>query len=425
MQFMGWSLTIHIRSFTLLLLLLLHICVNGKWDYCIREDKDYQGGDIKMKSNVDNVADCVAICQAHPSCILISYQAEFKRCWAKNAEIVGNYNDKPGIRSVRMSCIQYATTGFLENVATKGIASQVDDYNPSLGSAKLAIDGDTGGTYQSNQVSHTATRGTDAWWKVSLPHPYFVRRIVIYGRTDCCIERMDGVTVKLDDTLIGTIQYTNGKTVYELSNVDTSGSEVKIVGGSSYVHLAEVQVLSAETKTSFPTVDIPDKSYCYKRGISLHGGDMTTLSLSTIADCLAQCQKTSGCIGITTNTSTANTCTLKDSTSSGEQPDCKTCLSVRVSCVTEENRCLFDHSSLLSSNEEKHPYSTVEDCKEKCDSSDTPCLGFTVLSGEGEESGCYLKHGILTKLEHAVLGSASYFRNQENNQCYKPGMCTQ
>lgn len=51
---------------------------NFTGDYCIREGKDYLRGDIGMISDVNNILDCVVICQADPRCILISYQAEVR-----------------------------------------------------------------------------------------------------------------------------------------------------------------------------------------------------------------------------------------------------------------------------------------------------------------------------------------------------------
>ena len=52
--------------------------------------------------------------------------------------------------------------------------------------------------------------------------------------------------------------------------------------------------------------------------------------------------------------------------------------------IAEEDECLFQHSSLVASTDTKLPYSTVRDCKDKCDSSKQPCLGFTVVSGDGQ-----------------------------------------
>ena len=49
--------------------------------------------------------------------------------------------------------------------------------------------------------------------------------------------------MNIDDTLVGTIQYVVNITIYEFTNVDVRGSEVKIVGGKSVLQLAEVQVI--------------------------------------------------------------------------------------------------------------------------------------------------------------------------------------
>ena len=52
------------------------------------------------------------------------------------------------------------------------------------------------------------------------------------------------MTVNIDGTLVGTIQYVENVTMFEFTNVDARGSEVKIVGGKSVLQLAEVQVLA-------------------------------------------------------------------------------------------------------------------------------------------------------------------------------------
>ena len=59
------------------------------------------------------------------------------------------------------------------------------------------------------------------------------------------------MTVNIDGNLVGTIQYVENVTIYEFTNVDVRGSEVKIVGGKSVLQLAEVQVLAPGSLCNF------------------------------------------------------------------------------------------------------------------------------------------------------------------------------
>ena len=51
--------------------------------------------------------------------------------------------------------------------------------------------------FRENSMTHTTTRGSTAWWKVTLDQTYLVDKIHIYNREDCCQQRIDGVTVYL------------------------------------------------------------------------------------------------------------------------------------------------------------------------------------------------------------------------------------
>ena len=46
----------------------------------------------------------------------------------------------------------------------------------------------------SNSVTHTERSG-NMWWEVDLGRVYNIQSINIYGRTDCCDDRIDGARV--------------------------------------------------------------------------------------------------------------------------------------------------------------------------------------------------------------------------------------
>ena len=45
-------------------------------------------------------------------------------------------------------------------------------------------------------VTHTNRQGAQ-WWEVDLGRVYKIHHIVIYGRTDCCSERIQGARVSI------------------------------------------------------------------------------------------------------------------------------------------------------------------------------------------------------------------------------------
>ena len=51
-------------------------------------------------------------------------------------------------------------------------------------------------TVFSGSVTHTNRQGAQ-WWEVDLGRVYKIHHIVIYGRTDCCSERIQGARVSI------------------------------------------------------------------------------------------------------------------------------------------------------------------------------------------------------------------------------------
>ena len=65
------------------------------------------------------------------------------------------------------------------------------------------------------------------------------------SRTDCCAERINGVTVYVGDHLVGTVEWVDGVEVYEFPGLAAVGREITVVGmqGGDTLELVEVQVL--------------------------------------------------------------------------------------------------------------------------------------------------------------------------------------
>ncbi|MDF1799026.1 MAG: discoidin domain-containing protein [Planctomycetota bacterium] len=61
-----------------------------------------------------------------------------------------------------------------------------------------AVDGDVNGVFLEGSVTHTIDN-LEAWWEVDLGKAYPIDRVVVWNRTDCCSERLEGFTLQLFD----------------------------------------------------------------------------------------------------------------------------------------------------------------------------------------------------------------------------------
>lgn len=85
-----------------------------------------------------------------------------------------------------------------QNIATSGVAKQ--SSTGFSGPAKLAIDGNTNGDYNTaKSTTHTAV-SKDPWWEVDLQQVSPVNRLVLWNRTDSNLQaRLDGFRIQLLD----------------------------------------------------------------------------------------------------------------------------------------------------------------------------------------------------------------------------------
>ena len=68
-----------------------------------------------------------------------------------------------------------------------------------------AVDGTTNGLYIFNSCTHTAIE-TDPWWRVELPGPHMITKVVLYNRIDsCCTQRLSPVYVYVQESSIDTL----------------------------------------------------------------------------------------------------------------------------------------------------------------------------------------------------------------------------
>ena len=83
-----------------------------------------------------------------------------------------------------------------------GVAWQTStDYG---GSANRAIDGKASGLWSHSSVTHT-TQNPHQYWQVVLNPPSFIYSVVVFNRTDCCSDRLNGASLEIvgtDDELL-------------------------------------------------------------------------------------------------------------------------------------------------------------------------------------------------------------------------------
>ncbi|MBI3071823.1 MAG: discoidin domain-containing protein [Deltaproteobacteria bacterium] len=72
------------------------------------------------------------------------------------------------------------------------------------GVASRAVDGNTNGNFAANSTTHTGN-DREAWWQVDLGVVATLDRIVIYNRTDCCMQRLSNFNLM---TSIDNVQWT-------------------------------------------------------------------------------------------------------------------------------------------------------------------------------------------------------------------------
>ncbi|XP_063689600.1 uncharacterized protein LOC134822438 [Bolinopsis microptera] len=173
----------------------------------------------------------------------------------------------------------------VENIASKGMANQTDTMNNY--NAELAIDGDNNGIMTDNSLTHTLALGSNAWWSLTYPRSMYIKEIQIFGRTDCCEDRIDGASVLIDGTEVGTLNSNDGPPM--VVPVNKAGSEIMIRNreGGDAQSLAEVLVMGAETGKNWLQCMDTDTDY--------PGHDLTSGTSTGIDDCYKKCKDQAGC----------------------------------------------------------------------------------------------------------------------------------
>ncbi|XP_026056124.1 uncharacterized protein LOC113041681 isoform X1 [Carassius auratus] len=139
------------------------------------------------------------------------------------------------------------------NLALGGEAVQSSTYS-DLAAAHNAVDGNRESLYMLGSCSHT-NGDKDPWWRVDLLDVYRVTRVSITNRGDCCEKRIEGVQIRIGNSLenngnnnelvatVGPIPLGNTKT-FEFSPVSGRYVNLIVPGRNEYLTLCEVEVYS-------------------------------------------------------------------------------------------------------------------------------------------------------------------------------------
>lgn len=115
------------------------------------------------------------------------------------------------------------------------------------GTPQRAVDGNIEGNYNYGSCMHTdrSANNPKNVWKATLPRKATIKKVVVYVRTDCCKERINGVEVWVGNHRCGVLHDT-GASVYTVDCGNAVGNNVQIVK-NEYGYLSFCEVLALGT----------------------------------------------------------------------------------------------------------------------------------------------------------------------------------
>lgn len=112
------------------------------------------------------------------------------------------------------------------------------------GNAQLAYDGNTNGTFGAGSVTHTNFEA-QPWWEADLGEMTGIRTVEVYGRTDCCAERLTNFTIHASPDHANWTGFIVPGQVGNPTTVTFTGLNryvrIQLVG-TNYLSLAEVNI---------------------------------------------------------------------------------------------------------------------------------------------------------------------------------------
>ena len=221
--------------------------VNGSQDYWVDIGTTVGAGDISSGSTGGALFKTVDISQHLGQIIYVQlYSSRFGVSWS------------PGTGNRYEFATSSPPSG--TNLAQGMMAAQSSTI--CGGDPSRAVDGNTNGNFSAASVSHT-NADANAWWEVDLGRPATINGVAIWGRTDCCSDRLGDYWVFVSSTPFAatdtpaTLQtragtWSSHQTLapnpFTIVLPGVQGEYVRIqLSGTNYVSLAEVQVVGAST----------------------------------------------------------------------------------------------------------------------------------------------------------------------------------
>ena len=142
--------------------------------------------------------------------------------------------------------------------------------------ASRAVDGNTSGVWNDGSVTHT-NKEYQPWWQVRLGDDYEIDQIVIWNRTNCCMDRLSNFDVFIyNDAGVQVFKETIEDTPNPSVTIDAGGVvgarvRVKLKGDQDPLSLAEVQVFGGDgSSSSYPSLPtkIEAEDYVFQYGTS-------------------------------------------------------------------------------------------------------------------------------------------------------------
>jgi len=138
------------------------------------------------------------------------------------------------------------------NVALASNGGEASQSSVSHGGVpSRAIDGNVNGGWRDGSVTHTSGM-TDPFWEVALDKAYYVARLDVYNRVDCCSDRIKDFVVTMykdGGEVYSVVASSDILTVYSfvVPNISADKVRITLLGNNRILSLAEVQVLASET----------------------------------------------------------------------------------------------------------------------------------------------------------------------------------
>ena len=126
------------------------------------------------------------------------------------------------------------------NPKNGGVATQSSTATGGAagGVASRAIDGNTSGNWLNNSVTHTASRAGEHW-QVSIV-PQVIKSVVVFNRTDCCLERLAGAKLAMYNT--------NGDVFFEHILTGAASQQIFIPPDAAVQQIASVASLTTNAQ---------------------------------------------------------------------------------------------------------------------------------------------------------------------------------